>query len=389
VKPDPARLEVGRMETTTASPPAAAGGTSARPRALLAWVVGVTLAAAAVPIGVAVWLYWRANGPTVAGLALSSPLAFELLAITWLLRPRLRRGWALLVAALLLADAAWVVHRLWVTRPGDGVRFCANGRCPATPPLLARIPPEEETALAGAVLTRLQGLLSEVEEAEIATLLPRVYGSRRYPNLPNTLLLRSDRDTVRYLQWVPPGSHAPGSLPCLLFLHGYGGLLEPYLELLLGQGLGDEVVILAPALDNRGGWWEPRGVQVALELRTRYLPPEVDPGRVWLAGLSNGAVGATAIATDPALGPSFRGAILISGIGRSPAAPYPTPMLVIHGRDDPRFSLDGVRRQVATLGQRGVPVALRVLPGTHLVLLSNPRLVTAAIRAFVRAGGGT
>ena len=97
--------------------------------------------------------------------------------------------------------------------------------------------------------------------------------------------------------------------------------------------------IVAPAYGPSGAWWHRDG-RAIVRKTLDTLPPRVDRRRVFLIGLSNGAVGASAIAANPSLAPRLRSAIAVVGLGRVGDFGVPlVPMAVIAGEQDPRFSL--------------------------------------------------
>ena len=176
------------------------------------------------------------------------------------------------------------------------VRFCENNLCVGRVGVLARVVGERETAMAGLMLSSAQGLLSDEERADLEAVLEEGYdrldADQRFSGKPNALLVQSDGDKVRYLRWVP----GEGTWPCIVFLHGFGGMLTPYFRALVDSELGRKTILLAPILDNDGAWWEEKGILVLRKLVQDHLPPGADPAQVYLMGLSNGAVGATVCA---------------------------------------------------------------------------------------------
>jgi predicted esterase len=166
--------------------------------------------------------------------------------------------------------------------------------------------------------------------------------------------------------------------PCVVFLHGFGGQLTAYLKS-LHEGLGERFIIAAPFLDSTGAFWAPRGKEAVRALVTRHLPDQVDRDRVLLVGLSNGAVGATAIMQDPELSTHFRGFVLVSGIGAASAPSVRANVLVIAGADDERFPLLSMQRGAEALRRRGAQVKVVTLPADHFLLLSHAKEMAAAI----------
>lgn len=332
--------------------------------------------------------YVAGNGPTPGAFALAGPPVALLLARRLLTAPS--RLAALSLLGLLGAEAAFAAARILAVDPSPaGLAFCEDDDCSAPGPLLARLVRERESTFAGIALSRTLGILDGPDATRMGAACDRVYDALdvltdQRPAV-NALLLASSGDRVRMLTWTPPGD---GPFPTLVFLHGFGGLLTPYLSVLAATALGSRFAIVAPALDTEGAWWERRGRQV-LERTLAHLPPQVDPSRLFLVGLSNGAVGATHLASDPALGSAFLATILLVGIGEAPG-PLPHPVLVLPGTDDNRFPLPTVTALARALEDQGTDVTFHPTPGDHFTLFTHTDVLAAEIAAFtaaVEAGG--
>jgi predicted esterase len=346
------------------------------------------------PLCLALVVFLRANGVTVSAAALASlPALVALLFIALPASPpRLRRPLGVAAAIILLLDCIYIAARLRPVAVSEPtVRFCEEGDCAATPPLASLLVGEGETALAGLYLSSSLGLIRGVEMDALEQILRAGYGdlasSPRFAGLPNAPLIQSDRGATRYLQWIPPGREKS---PCLVFLHGFGGQLSLYMAALAGSELGSRFAIIAPFLDNTGRWWTPEGEAVVRDLVEHHLPSTVDRERVFLVGLSNGAVGATALAYSPATATKgatrglFRGAILLSGVGNVPRGERaPADFLIITGAADPRFPIDAVRQGADAIRHGGAKVELHVIEGDHFVVLSRTGDVATKIAAWL------
>lgn len=355
-----------------------------RVRFLLA-ALGIALL---VPLLAALILFVRANGLTTSALALATLPALAALLCFALPRAAARARRALLAAAAALAalDAAYIAARL--ARPAataPAVQYCEDGDCARRPPLLARLPDEGETALAGLQLSAALDFIGGEEQASLDALLRRDYArlaaSPRYAGLPSAPLVEASGH-VRTLQWIPPGRDRA---PCLVFLHGFGGQLTLYLQSLIESGLGDDFVIVAPFLDPYGTWWSKEGEAVVRELVTRRLPPAADPEQVFLVGLSKGGMGASYLLQRPAMRRLFRGGVLISASG-GPREEEPLDglsLLLVMGEDDPRFPLDHAENDAAALRARGADVALEALPADHFLILSHTAALATRMRAWL------
>jgi predicted esterase len=106
--------------------------------------------------------------------------------------------------------------------------------------------------------------------------------------------------------------------------------------------------------------------------------PALDGRRVYLAGLSNGAMGLTRAAADH--GDRYRGFVFISpiiepGVVLSPAFARncgKKPALIIHGEKDRRIPADAVRAGAQILASRSMSVTSRFYEGEdHFLLFSR------------------
>jgi dienelactone hydrolase len=285
-------------------------------------------------------------------------------------RPALLRA----IGAGLVPLLGFAAARVATVSPG---KYAEDGRLGARPPWLASVIREEESARAGVVLVRVTGVLAPDEMPHIDAMIAERYRSVD-PDGVNAVLLTSSADRVRGIVDLPAGD---GPFPAVLFLHGYGGLLTAYIGALREEPRLAGYAIVAPALDVNGEWWTPEGLAVvgrALDT----LPPAVDRSRVWLVGLSNGAVGAMAVAADD-LGGRFRGIVALEGGGvRERVGEVRVPVHLIAAREDPRFSLGYVEMVAEELGPLG---SLTVIPGDHLAFFTHRPAATAAVADAVGA----
>lgn len=347
-------------------------------------VLGVVLA---IPLVAILLIFVLANGLTFSSLALASlPILVALLCFLLPTQPSRRRVLGAIVISLSLFDIGYVLLRLRSREPREAVvRYCEGSNCRASPPFISRIPDEGETAMSGLLLSSVLGLIHGEERDSLERLLGREYEllstSPRFDGLPNATLISGGGGHRPSLTWVPPG-RTDG--PCLVFLHGFGGQLTIYLQSLMSSGLAEESAIVAPFLDTRARWWHDTGEAIVSELIESNLPNAVDRDRVYLVGLSNGAIGAARLAQNARLSHRIAGVILISGSAQ-PLGPDldGLDILVITGADDPRFPLAGVESDVAALSSQGAQVELEILEGDHFILLSHKREVAQRIGRWI------
>jgi predicted esterase len=354
------------------------------PRRALAAVAGVLVAAPIAAFVGADAFYLVANGPGVGAVALGViPVVLAgvpVLAWAW------RRPLAAAMAGLLAADALFAGVRVARVDPGGAIAYRVDGE-PAPGPLIARLVREDESARAGFTVAHALGVLSDAEYAAIGPVTDAKYraldGLRDGVPGVDALLLRSTPARVESLVYEPPGD-APA--PCLVFLHGFGGALTTYVSALLESDALAGYVIVAPALDNEGRWWSADGLAV-VRRTLDTLPPRADRGRVFLVGLSNGGIGASAIAADRELAPRFRAAAGLVG-GDSGFGTPRIPFRLFAGARDPRFPIAYLEDTAAALSTDARPVELVRFDADHLALFTDTAAVDDAIAGWLAANGG-
>ncbi len=311
------------------------------------------------------------------GVVLLMPVA--ILALLGAEEPWSPSGWVLLAAAgvaaasgfarvarlrrLLRAAAGAAVVVLFITR-----LLAADAGMPTLPGAssssrwLGRIADEQDLALAGArllvrrwpvVREERDGLVHEMRAAYVD--MRHDAGGSPSPVL-NTTFGRQDPEGFDTLVFEASG---PPANTGVVFLHGYGGSfrLECWLMAEAARAIG--AITVCPATGFRGHWSGRDGertVRAALDyLHARGVR------RVYLAGLSNGAVGAGTLA--PKLAPMLSGLILISGAPSGGTAAR-LPALVIQGERDGVASAATARAFAAR-----ARAAYLGLDGGHFVLL--------------------
>jgi hypothetical protein len=266
-------------------------------------------------------------------------------------------------AALLMATIGWRIkiatgRSLTMTNSDGGSRW------------LGRLVDEGDLAVPGAWLLARLGLVRDPEASQVPAALAQAYrelrdahGSTPSPVLPTYLGLESPEhsDIV-----VVEAAHARGAL---IFLHGFAGNFSLQCQLVVQPDL----VTFCPSLGWRGDWWTAGGART-LD-KTLALVRRRGFGRVYLAGLSNGAAGAARLA--PRLRGSLRGLILISG-GSRDAAPPGVPVLVLQGRRDQMAGPELARGYADRTAAEYVD-----LPGGHFAFLLRNQEARRAIHEWL------
>jgi pimeloyl-ACP methyl ester carboxylesterase len=147
----------------------------------------------------------------------------------------------------------------------------------------------------------------------------------------------------------------------VLFLHGYAGsyTLECWLLARAAREIG--ALTVCPATDFSGHWRNEAGERIARAALDYLHARGIE--RVFLAGLSNGAVGASALA--PRFAASLVGLILISGAPAS-GSNAGLPALVVHGTEDTMTPVTAARAFA-----EHTHATLVEFDGGHFVLLTK------------------
>ncbi len=252
------------------------------------------------------------------------------------------------------------------------MRFCVGGECATGRPGALRLVGEAGLAGLGSAWAALTGVVDPDRAAEFAALVEEenrlLQASRLLEGLPTPIMVRSTPESLRYFVWEPAGA---GPHPCVIFLHGFGGLLGAYLNVMVESGLGRKFVIVAPALDLEARWWSPAGIRIVAVVIDKHLPTAVDRKRVFLLGLSNGAVGAAHMSSLPGFARRLAGYVLLSGYLAVKPHEEGARFLVLLGDEDGRFKLEGLLDAEWALQEAGARVETFLHEGNHNLILSH------------------
>jgi acetyl esterase/lipase len=168
---------------------------------------------------------------------------------------------------------------------------------------------------------------------------------------------------------TPEHGAADTSYPLIIYLHGGIGTErndKGDSAFLMLKDLADtfRLFLASPSANRYAPWWSPQGVSRILQtLRFMTLHFPVDPDKVFLAGVSDGATGCYAAAnTIP--GP-FAGFIAVSGFGGmlpqvgmrlEPGNLMLRPVYNVNAGLDRLYPIDAVKAFVAGLQAQGVPI---------------------------------
>ncbi len=164
-----------------------------------------------------------------------------------------------------------------------------------------------------------------------------------------------------YALFAPANSPTPGRLPLIVVLHGMGGSGDGTVEKWV-QRLSEKFIVVCPTYPM-GAWWSKTAEEIVLRLiRETQEKYPVDPNKIFLSGLSNGAVGAFMIGMN--YPDYFAGIVPIAGGITERLMTFlvnlnNTPVYMIHGARDPIFPVAYLRRVNKILSDMKYPVIFR------------------------------
>ncbi len=238
--------------------------------------------------------------------------------------------------------------------------------------------------------TEVRSLLAHVHAASDA--VDALFGAERPSALGlGAARLFGARGDPEHRFVVRPTASATVARTGVVVLHGAGGNLACLLGALAPLAARDQVVLAHPSF-GLGRWDEPGGLD-AIEGARRWLVERegVAPDRVFLVGLSNGALGVSRAAIDAPdrwagigfVSPVFDDRVVA---GEPFAEAWRgRPVWIWTGEADDRVPASYVRGTARGLARRGVDAELEVVEGLdHFAWLESPDRLRAALRAWIR-----
>ncbi len=240
------------------------------------------------------------------------------------------------------------------------------------------IPEVDQVMLGAAILTRLDPWMSTRHARRIRSVLDGLYdemeavpGTRSLGTVVNLamaeLLGGSFRNSGHYYAYVP--ENRPGErLGMIVFLHGNAGnhkvmawAWKPFADRY-------KVAIVCPTFGF--GFWGEGGVEAVERSREHALDTlPIDPGLVWLGGISDGGKGVTRTAAEHP--ERYRGLIYLSPtmlpdeVGSRPFLDgwKGRPALIFQGDDDHNVLRRDVDPAADSMRRGGIDVTYRTYPG--------------------------
>jgi hypothetical protein len=245
----------------------------------------------------------------------------------------------------------------------------------AGPRLLTRLLNEQDVVLFGTQLTPYLGAISSSEKKSLDIKFSQAFHEMKSQGVTPlspflTTYLNQQHPNQFDIVVAEPRSGTPPTTG-IVFLHGFGGNFTVQCWLMAKAGDRIDAVTVCPSTEPSGSWWSSQGRSILRETLTYLQQRGVE--RIYLAGLSNGGIGASRLA-DP-LKQDNVGLILISGADPN-ATITELPVLVLHGKYDERIPVS-VMEQYASAA--GPSATYHLFEGDHFLLLKEADQVQKAM----------
>lgn len=171
----------------------------------------------------------------------------------------------------------------------------------------------------------------------------------------------------------------PSPDTAVVMLHGFAGNFAVYCWQMARAARAISARTVCPSVGPRGDWWSEDGAKT-LEKTLVWLQGQ-GIRRVYLAGLSNGAVGAHVLASRAMPpGVELQGLVLISGAESRAPAPK-VPVLFVQGTQDTMMPARIARSVATRLGRRATWFGVN---SGHFVFLDHHAACEEAITTWLR-----
>ena len=216
-----------------------------------------------------------------------------------------------------------------------------------------------DTKIETQVLGRLKS--NNVSNSQLKPLLLATLptSNRKPAGLHPNMKYKMRGKTYSYALYIPES--AGPDMPMIVIMHGMGGNGPNTIGVWMKR-LGDDFIILCPTYPM-GAWWSKNAEELVLNLiKETGASYNIDPDRVFLAGLSNGAIGAYLMGMF--YPDHFAGIVPIAGSITQRYMHFlvnlnNTPSYIIQGEYDPIFPIELARRAHKILSDMKSPVVYR------------------------------
>ena len=248
------------------------------------------------------------------------------------------------------------------------------------PRLLNRIFNEQDAVLFGAQVAPYLGAISSAEKESLNLKFAQAFYEMDVQGVtPLSPFLTTYLDQQNPNQFdVVISEPTTGTPPKtgVIFLHGSGGNFTVQCWLIATAADQINAVTVCPSTDPSGLWWNSQGQSILRETFSYLQQQGIE--RIYLAGLSNGAIGASRLADQ--FKRDVNGLILISGADPS-ATITELPVLVLHGKYDERIPVSLMEQYASTAGPHAT---YHLFEGDHFLLLKQADQVQAVIAHWLR-----
>ena len=235
------------------------------------------------------------------------------------------------------------------------------------PRLINRIFDEQDVVLFGAQVAPYLGAISRSEKDSLDIRFSQTFNKMKQQGVTPlspflTTYLNQQRPNEFDLVITEP-SLDPSPETGIIFLHGYGGNFTLQCWLIAEAGNRIDAMTVCPSTSPSGAWWNAQGQSILQETLAYVRQRGVK--RIYLAGLSNGAIGASRLADQ--LESEIMGLILISGADPG-ATITELPVLLLHGKYDERIPASLMEGYADAAGPNAT---FHLFEGDHFLLLKQ------------------
>ena len=235
------------------------------------------------------------------------------------------------------------------------------------PRLLNRILNEQDVVLFGAQVAPYLGAISPSEKNSLDVKFSQTFQEMRLEGVTplspflTTYLNQQHLNEFDAIVAEPASQTSPKR--GIIFLHGFGGNFTLQCWLIAEAGYSIDAITVCPSTGVSGAWWNAQGQSILDETFAYLRQRGVE--RIYLTGLSNGAIGASKLANR--YKNDVEGLILISGADPN-AEITELPVLLLHGKHDERIPTSLMDQYASVAGSKAT---YHLFEGDHFLLLKQ------------------